>query len=705
MAAGAKYDVELNFLVSRQSRSAGSEFAKDIARMERDVGRKKARPDSKGGIWTATGKGAGGALDVFSKMGTGSAAAWAGKASAVIGGILSAGIAVAVTKGMFGGLAANAKAEEVRGRIGSTLQLFDFAADAGSAEQQFAQNLQTAKAYQGELVKIADAAPGDVEQVTDLFQNMLPGLASVTQEHTRIRDLTQKEVYLAGILGNRFALVGEQTSRILTGGAGAEMDTWRLLQKPIAEAGRELGAFPKKSQLFGEKLTMAFNKLSPEQRLATFEKALERLSKPIRDYYENTWEGITAQGTSALKELRRSFGQEGFYAVKRAVKSLTGEGGVLNQGSERFQSLRTFMVGMGQQFGRLLEAGILKVGAGLAYVADNWATIVQRAQIAAQWLADGAKTAAGLMGAKAGGAFLAQGAGAAMQAVTSVLSMGAAALIAAPAFIALGVVVGGAAVMFGGVITYLTSNIDDFAGALAQIDLSEFVQAVSDLGAKFYALGSFLLGDPADAQTGLQVAVGLATNAVVGVTNAFSWLLEATAWVIGAFGDVAEFAHKLNPFNGPTKEMMDIQTELAERSKVSGFLNDPEYLALSDKLDALEQAAGMRDESTALNMANGAREAAADIRAAALRFDLAVGDPTKPASEIAEMLTPMGPELPPGFKPKNQKPPPVNVKVNNYNSWNIRDADPNAIVAAFNKTTARQVANPIRTAMQRRQGV
>ncbi len=96
---------------------------------------------------------------------------------------------------------------------------------------------------------------------------------------------------------------------------------------------------------------------------------------------------------------------------------------------------------------------------------------------------------------------------------------------------------------------------------------------------------------------------------------------------------------------------------------------------------------------------------AESIRGAADAFAAARGDPTQIATSVAEMLTPMGPELPPGFKPKNQKPPPVNVKVNNYNSWNIRDADPNAIVAAFNKTTARQVANPIRTAMQRRQGV
>lgn len=697
MAAGAKYDVELNFLVSRQSRSAGSEFAKDIARMERDVGRKKARPDSKGGIWTATGKGAGGALDVFSKMGTGSAAAWAGKASAVIGGILSAGIAVAVTKGMFGGLAANAKAEEVRGRIGSTLQLFDFAADAGSAEQQFAQNLQTAKAYQGELVKIADAAPGDVEQVTDLFQNMLPGLASVTQEHTRIRDLTQKEVYLAGILGNRFALVGEQTSRILTGGAGAEMDTWRLLQKPIAEAGRELGAFPKKSQLFGEKLTMAFNKLSPEQRLATFEKALERLSKPIRDYYENTWEGITAQGTSALKELRRSFGQEGFYAVKRAVKSLTGEGGVLNQGSERFQSLRAFMVGMGQQFGRLLEAGILKVGAGLAYVADNWQSIVVKAQQAGVYLAEGAKTATALMAARTGGAFLAQGAGTLMQATTSILSMGAAALIAAPAFIALGVVVGGAAVMFGGVITYLVSNIDDFASAIAQVDLTDFFQAVSDLGAKFYALGEYLLGEPASAQEGLATVVGWATTAVNGLASAFQWLLYATSEVVGAFGTAAEFINSINPLSSKHSwEDVSWANNMAKMSREMGN---------EDKAVEWEAAAEKyRDEATS-TVGYRLQEAASTIRGAADAFAAAKGDPTQITTTFAEMLTPMGPELPPGFKPKNQKPPPVNVKVNNYNSWNIRDADPNAIVAAFNKTTARQVANPIRTAMQRRQGV
>lgn len=780
MSAEASYDVELNFLVSRQSRAAGSEFTREIAAADRafsrraktrtseltksmasaakvgrklehlagaDINNQAAAADKvfgrgakkrkselakslkdmkslysapevagfgkklgamfgqvgqkiKGSFGRGLGSGAGGALDIFRGMGTGGAAEWASKAAGVVGKILAAGITAALAVGIVGGIGDNVRKEQVQGRIASTLQLFDFASDAGSGEQQFTQNLQTARAYQNELVKIADAAPGDVDQVTDLFQNLLPGMAAVTQEHGRIKGLVEKEVYLAGILGNRFALVGEQTSRILTGGAGAEQDTWRLLQKNVSEAGRELGHFPKKSQLFGEKLTQAFNKLDPEARLATFEKALEGLSKPIRDYFENSWEGITAQGTSALKELRRAFGQEQFAAVKRSVKSLTAEGGVLNMKSERFDRLRSMMVGVGQQVGFALETAILKAGEGLAYVADHWEDIVIKAQKAGVWLAEGAKTATALFAARAGGAMLAQGAGALIQSTASILSMGAAALIAAPAFIALGVVVGGAAVMFGGVVTYLVQNIDDFAGALAQVDLTDLFQAVSDLGGKFYALGDYLLGEPKDAQTGLSTVVGLATTAVQGVTTAFEWLMRATADVIEFFSEIPNTLKKYNPLAATSN-----YTELATTEAMIGMLyqqgDDP--LNPSETLSKLLDRRAELMEDSGLIRSSGS-EIADKIRAAADAFAAGKGDPSEIATQVAAMLTPMGPELPPGFVRRNQKPPPVNVTVKNYNSWNIRDADPNAIVAAFNKTTAKQVANPIRTAMQRRQG-
>ncbi len=707
-------------------RLAGREAARTARLQERAAA---AAAATRGRQWTATKSGAGNAAGAMAGMGMGPGPEWAAKVGAIIGAAIVTAVGAGIGTAVLSGIGDNIKQEQFRGQTATALQLFDFnATDAKgapvSAADQFKENLDNAKWYQQELVRIADASPGDQEQVGDLFSGLLPGMASVTQDADRIVDLTQKATLLSGVLGNRFKMVGEQSSRIITGGAGAEMDTWRLLQKPIKEAGEELGVFKKNSGMVGEKLTMAFNKLDPEKRLAIFEKGLEKLGPEVAAYFENSFEGITAQASSALKTLRKELGRGGFDALKSRLKQSNKEG-ILNQKSPEFQKLKDFMGYLGERFGAVIVKAIDIAENVAVKVANNWQTIVTQAQVAGHYLKSGAETAVALLGARAGAGAIAGVAGGGMKAagglvgaIGGLVAMGPAALVAAPALLAFGVVAGGAAIIFGGAVAYIVTNLDKLTeNFMAWKDeagptIDAFWKAVDDLSAKFLALGEYFIG-PADSTDIFTTATTVATNIVYGVTEAFSLLLGVTADVVEGFGGMMDnLAVFVGTFTGSVNatKLASLQNELNRETMVQqgAFESDASFEArrkrafdygITGQRESLEKQIA-EEEAKLPTFGATSKEWASSIRAGKLRFDLATAnrpDPTRPDMGMYGTQA-LGPQKPNTLR-ATPKPPKVNVKQTIHNHWNIRDVDPNAIVAAHNKSSARSVAQAAQSAM------
>jgi len=72
------------------------------------------------------------------------------------------------------------------------------------------------------------------------------------------------------------------------------------------------------------------------------------------------------------------------------------------------------------------------------------------------------------------------------------------------------------------------------------------------------------------------------------------------------------------------------------------------------------------------------------------------------SEEVFNRLYPMGPfPAPAKGQDQGKKPPIVKATVTMYNNLNLREADPNAIVAAFNRQTANKLAVPLSSAMQK----
>lgn len=684
----------------RQRRRAIGEEVRAQKQLAAEVSKRRAAMASAGG---ATARGAGG---LFGGVGTGDAAAWASKAGLVITGVLAGAVAAGLGKAMTDGFQDNVKKEQQTGGIGTTLQLYDFNAynregrknDEG---EQFAENLENAKWYQQELQRIADSSPGDLEDVSTLFQGALPGMASVTQDANRITDLTQKLSLLSAVLDGDFKTVGAQSSRILTGGAGAEFETWNRLQKPIRQAGIEMGVFAK-NQSLGTKLTEKFNKLNPEERLTLFEKGLERLGKPIADYYENTYEGITSQAKSTFKTLRMEFAKGSFDSIKSSLKGMNQGQGVLGRGSKANENAREFAGFLGKQVGDALGHAMNFADNAATYIANNWREIVVKAQDASHYLVQGAKAAAAVMGTRMGvglaGGAMSMGLGGVTgiaSAAGSIAQLGGAALVAVPALIAMGIVTGGLGLLFGGAVTYIVSNLDDLSSRFiswtqsAGEVIDPLFMAIDTIGAKFEAMGAYLLGASEGTDIFTTITTG-ATTVVETLTSVFSELIGMTASVIETFAGAADF---LTGVFNPSKagQAAELALLYGERSGMSDMASE-EYGNISDRIASLEDSTRTYSERAA--------GVVSTIRGAKDVFDNTKGTGSQSSlSWMAyEKIYPMGPAPPPNsFTSKT--PPKVKVNQTNKIYMNLKDADPNAIVAAHNKETSRRAAMGIKSAM------
>jgi hypothetical protein len=302
------------------------------------------------------------------------AASAIGKYSAAIGGMaVAGGLGMMVAKGA----ELNAGMEKATNTIAGTLQLFNHS--AGAADQ-LGQNIKIAGAAMQMLNKIADDSPGEMRDVQTLFQNMLPGARSVTGEMGRIMNLTKSLAVFTPTLGGDFGLVGAQMSRMLTGGAGAEMEVWRTLQVPILKAGQAMEQTGKKGKMIfaanqqeGEKLTQAFNKLSKEDRLRVVESAMKGGADDLAKMYAKSWEGASSSAISSLRKIAGAFTKPMFEATKAALIKANSDGGVLGKdGLAKLTNAASIL-------GGLMAKGLVKVIGGIeraaAYLSNNWESV------------------------------------------------------------------------------------------------------------------------------------------------------------------------------------------------------------------------------------------------------------------------------------------------------------------------------------------
>ena len=477
-----------------------------------------------------------------------------------------------------GGIKFNAQLEESRFRMASTLQLFKHA--AGTFEQgmskglsaekaagaQFAENMRIATVAQDRIFRMAAKSPASFGEAEQMFANMLPGARAITGDMERIMQLQQKSLALGLITGD-FSTTGAQLSRILTGGAGAEMETWRqVLATPIKDAAAEMGGeYAKLGTLMGEDLTKAFNKLAPEDRMKLVEKAMESL--PTEELGKS-FRGVASTIMSNAQILQKYLGEAAFAKIKDRMQKWVGKGGLLDPDGETMSKLATAATSIGNALGGVIDPLADKLEKWVTYLANNWPSVIEKFQkawdtglrvakmilrvAAARALVGGGMMAAGGIGRGIGAGMGAGGKmfsgitkmitkiGPAMTglgpALTSIgpaiMGISSAALFALPLFLVLGAALMGLGAMFGGVVAWFITNWDQITAAIQNgtLSLSPLFDALEQAWNGFAILGAHLLGG-GNAATQMQTAVYMLTDAVHFMLATFVLGMK----VVGAF--------------------------------------------------------------------------------------------------------------------------------------------------------------------------
>ncbi len=305
---------------------------------------------------------------------TASAAA-VGRYAAVAAGLtLGAGLGLAVKEG----IALNMNAESTRNTIAGTLQLMNHS--AGAADQ-LGTNIKVAGAAMVSLNRIADESPGELQDVQDLFKNMLPGAHAATGEMQRILKLTQNAaLFTPTLTQGDFGLTGSQISRSLTGGAGSEMEVFRTLGPAFVEVGQQMDKIAGKGKIFandmqpGEKLTMAFNKLDRLDRLRLFEKVFDRGGPALAEMYKSSWASASSRAKSSVKKIGQEFGKPVYESLKTALLKAGND-----PNSAFGEKNKAKLMSMGSILGGLLNKPMARMigllERGVDYLSNNWESV------------------------------------------------------------------------------------------------------------------------------------------------------------------------------------------------------------------------------------------------------------------------------------------------------------------------------------------
>jgi len=310
---------------------------------------------------------------------TAAAGAYARMGAMLTGGAFVAGAAMVAKVGFTG----NVGLEKMQNTIAGTLQLFNHSAGAAN---QLGANIRVAGAALMEVQSIADKAPGELQDIQMLFQNMLPGARAATGDMRRILDLTKNlALFTPTLTGGDFKTSGAQTSRMLSGGAGAEMETWRNLQPLILKAGLEMDKLAGGGKVFAkalngadpEKITTAFNKLQKEDRFALLEKVLSKGGDDLANMYASSWEGATASAVSGGRKVAMAMTSPIFGEIKKSLVRAGKEDNSLLGKNKIGQ-----MQGQAAAIGALMARPVVKIldglERGIRYFQDNFNAVFNR---------------------------------------------------------------------------------------------------------------------------------------------------------------------------------------------------------------------------------------------------------------------------------------------------------------------------------------
>lgn len=665
-AAGAKKAVASQQRLIRQQARA----QKAMERARAASARKAARAQER---MMASVGGAGGRMR---GIGAGMRAGPLGRAGAAMGGAARMGgmIAGAGAAGLLAvGLQFNKQMEQARLSAATMFQLFGMSeailGKNATISEKWAGNLELGNKAIDSLFEIAKRTPASVGQITQAFESMAPGLAITTKDLDRQLKFMEKAALLGGMVGGDFGVLGAQLGRVLAGSAGAEMNIWKQLQTPILKAGKAMGVFGQNMGV-SSKMTEDFNKMAAGTRLELLEEALKAFGPEVKDQWARSMAGISSTTMSNIQIISGQLTKPLFEAWKTFLNKINkSDSGVFGtRAMARWEAI-------GSQLGRKLEGAanfwFNAIERGLTSINENWDNVIAQVRSAFEVGALVLKGALAVGGAKAatGVAVGVVGGGlAAFSGFAQILAaIGPVALTLIPVVGALGLVLAGLAVAFGGVAAFVVENWDQIVAGFRSgaITMRPIIAQLELLWLKMVGLGEALLGT-----TDPTIAFQQVINAIAGSIGLLMTALYPLRVILGI----------ITTFVAGLTAVLYVQVQAF--ASLINTIWPTDDSALQNFADSLkETSVDYANLSGALFTAG---DAAKSAKSSFLDFAESITDAEAFASEEKRLASRVR-----GMEQKGKRRPPTvptapGTFINKMeNHWDLRGTDPDRLMSAF----------------------
>jgi hypothetical protein len=237
-------------------------------------------------------------------------------------------------------------------------------------------NVELAKAFQFELIAIADASPGTTDDMINAYTAVAPAISAVTDDLLRQRDVMGQLATMAWTTKGDYKQMGADFGRIIQGQAGGDVQMYQTLVGPISKAFEEVTG--KAAKTLGEPFTQQFNEVakgSGETALKIMEKVLSSVPPEFADAFGVSFGGVFASLQSKAVKLGGDFGKPLFDAMRTFMsEDLIGDGPF---SEEAFGKLREIAFFSGDLLANAFKRGADLMVRGIDYVANNWLKIAE----------------------------------------------------------------------------------------------------------------------------------------------------------------------------------------------------------------------------------------------------------------------------------------------------------------------------------------
>ncbi len=249
-----------------------------------------------------------------------------------------------------------------------------YVTDATDKTALFAANTGLAATMWDEMLVRQQETPAGVNQLAQLMQGAMAGVAQVNKPLDKQLDLLTKLSMLGPALANDYKQLGADTMRILTGGAGQDVLTFRLMRNEIFAAVKASGALGKNIKN-NDKFVKRFNmELNETQKFEFMETAMKTLGPRFKKMFGESMSGLTSASKSKLAQISGAFTTPMYLGFREFLRKANMEkGGLLNT-----ESLKK-LIGIAAYFGNVVGDVFKKFLGGferiMAKARDNWSGV------------------------------------------------------------------------------------------------------------------------------------------------------------------------------------------------------------------------------------------------------------------------------------------------------------------------------------------